>query len=200
MASIAPKGHIRKLWPTDKAIFCDHLLRLDFDTRRNRFAMAATDDFIERYAATCFDMDSIIHGYFVAGTLRGVGEVRLLDATSKQAEAAFSVEADWQGAGAGTELMQHTLLTARNRGVEKVYMNCLASNRSMQRMAKAAGAELEFEAGEVVGLVLPPHASPTSLVREVVWDSEGWATAVFDMQRRFLCGDWLRPLLRSKAS
>jgi GNAT superfamily N-acetyltransferase len=192
MAKFAPKGHIRKLWPTDKIAFRDHLLRLDFEIRRKRFAMAATDDFIERYAATCFQLDSIIHGYFVDGTLRGVGELRLLEPASGQAEAAFSVEADWQGAGVGSELMEHTLLTARNRGISKVYMNCLASNRSMQRMARAAGAELEFEAGEVVGLVLPPHASPTSLVREVVWDSEGWATAVLDLQQRFLTGQLLR--------
>jgi GNAT superfamily N-acetyltransferase len=186
MASFGPKGHVRKLWPTDKTAFREHLLRLDFETRRKRFAMAASDHFIERYAATCFRLDSIIHGYFVGGTLRGVGELRLLDTTSTQAEAAFSVETDWQGTGVGTDLMEHTLLTARNRGVSKVFMNCLASNRSMQRMARSAGAELEYESGEVVGLVLPAHASPTSLVREVVWDSEGWATAVFDMQRRFI--------------
>lgn len=192
MAKFAPKGHIRKLWPTDKIAFRDHLLRLDFEIRRKRFAMAATDDFIERYAATCFQLDSIIHGYFVDGTLRGVGELRLLEPASGQAEAAFSVEADWQGAGVGSELMEHTLLTARNRGISKVYMNCLASNRSMQKMARAAGAELEFEAGEVVGLILPPHASPTSLAREVVWDTEGWATAIFDMQRRFLSGQLQR--------
>jgi GNAT superfamily N-acetyltransferase len=199
MASFAPKGHIRKLWPADKAAFRDHLLRLDFDIRRKRFAMAATDEFIDRYAATCFNLESIIHGYFVDGTLRGVGELRLLDPANTLGEAAFSVEADFQGVGVGTDLMQHVLLTARNRGVKKVYMNCLASNRSMQKMARAAGAELEFEAGEVVGLVLPPHASPTSLVREVVLDSEGWATAVFDMQRRFLSGQWLAQWLRPRA-
>lgn len=199
MPNHAPAGHIRKLWPADKLAFRDHLLRLDFDIRRKRFAMAATDEFIERYAAKSFQLDSIIHGYFVDGTLRGVGELRLLDENS-QAEAAFSVEPDFQGSGVGTELMRHTILSARNRGVAKVYMNCLASNRSMQRMARAAGAELEFESGEVVGLVLPPHASPTSLAREVMLDSEGWATAVLDMQRRLISGAWLARWLPPRAS
>jgi hypothetical protein len=95
--------------------------------------------------------------------------------------------------------MRHTILSARNRGVDKVYMNCLASNRSMQRMARAAGAELEFEAGEVVGLVLPPHASPTSLAREVLLDSEGWATAVLDIQRRLIAATWLTDWMRPRA-
>ena len=53
MAHAAAKGHIRKLWSADAIAFRDHLLRLDFETRRTRFAMATTDDFIERYAATC---------------------------------------------------------------------------------------------------------------------------------------------------
>lgn len=199
MAHAMPLGHIRKLWPTDKSAFLDHLLRLDPDSRRKRFAMFASDEFIERYVATCFQTDSIIHGYVVDGIVRGVGELRLLDSGNKQAEAAFSVEEAWQGSGIGSDLMQHTLLTARNRGIEKVFMNCLASNRSMQRMARAAGAALEFEAGEVVGLVLPPHASPTSYAREVMWDSEGWATAVVDMQKRYFMRRWAGHLNRSSA-
>ena len=71
------------------------------------------------------DLGTIIHGYFIEGILRGVGELRSTDASSHHAEAAFSVEADWQRAGIGSELMQHTLLTARNRGIAKVFMNCL---------------------------------------------------------------------------
>lgn len=180
------KGHIRKLWQADKPAFLAHLLRLDFETRRRRFAMAASDAFIERYVDTCFHLDSLVHGYFEDGALRGVGELRFLDTSTTMAEAAFSVETDWQGQGVGTQLMEHTLLTARNRGIAKIYMNCLASNRSMQKMARSAGAELEFEAGEVVGLLLPPHASTASYVREAVLDSEGWATAIFDLQRRFV--------------
>lgn len=179
-------GHIRKLWQADKEAFRAHLLRLDFDSRRRRFAMAASDAFIERYVETCFHLDSVIHGYFVDGELRGVGELRFLDTSTTQAEAAFSVETAWQGKGIGTELMEHTILTARNRGISRVYMNCLASNRSMQKMARSAGAELDFEAGEVVGLVVPPHASAASYVREAVLDTEGWATAIVDLQRRFV--------------
>ena len=37
-------GSIRKLWVADTAAFRDHLLRLDPQTRRNRFGMAASDD------------------------------------------------------------------------------------------------------------------------------------------------------------
>eukprot|EP01037_Dinobryon_pediforme_P021878 gene21878-22863_t len=186
MAQSDHPGHIRKLRSRDREAFRDHLLRLDPETRRSRFAMATNDDFIRRYAETSFKSDSIIHGCFVEGTLRGVGELRMLDVVHHDAEAAFSVEGLWQGTGIGSELMAHTLLTARNRGISRVYMSCLGSNRSMQRLARSHGAELEFDAGEVIGLVLPAQPSPSSLVREAVADSTEWATAVFDMQRRML--------------
>ena len=186
MARSVPTGQTRKLWTADETAFREHLLRLDAETRRKRFAMATTDEFIARYAANIFNFHSVVHGHFVEGTLRGVGELRLMDVSGREAEAAFSVEDGWQGQGIGTDLMHHTLTTARNRGIARVYMNCLASNRSMQRLARSQGAELEYEAGDVVGLLLPPAASPTSIAREIAWDTAGWATAVVDMQRRFL--------------
>ena len=181
-------GHIRKLWLNDQGEFRDHLMRLDADTRRRRFGMIASDDFIGRYVETSFNLDTIIHGTFIDGTLRGVGELRILDDRKTEAEAAFCVEPEWQGGGIGTALMQHTLVTARNRGIAKMYMTCLASNRSMQRLAAAHGASLEFEGGEVIGIVLPPDPSMFSGTREAVWDSEGWATAMFDLHRRYIGG------------
>lgn len=185
MAHALDKGHIRKLWLNDRAEFRDHLLRLDVETRRRRFGMIASDDFVSRYVDTSFNLDTVIHGFFLDGHLRGVGELRILDDRKTQAEAAFCVEPEWQGGGIGTALMQHTLVTARNRGIAKMYMTCLASNRSMQRLAVAHGASLEFEGGEVIGIVLPPDPSVFSLSREAIWDSEGWATAMFDLHRRF---------------
>ena len=42
---------VRKLWPTEGHLFRDHLLRLDKDSRRMRFAHGVSDSFIEDYAA-----------------------------------------------------------------------------------------------------------------------------------------------------
>ena len=42
---------VRKLWPTEGHLFRDHLLRLDRDSRRLRFAHGVSDSFIEDYAA-----------------------------------------------------------------------------------------------------------------------------------------------------
>ena len=175
-------GTIRKLWARDLPAFRDHLLRLDAATRRNRFAMAAGDDFIARYAETGFSLDAVIHGVFVEGRLVGVGELRRIG--RGDAEAAFSVETDWQGHGFGSRLMAAVILAARNRGIRRLYMNCLASNNQMQRLARRHGAEFEYEGGDVVGLVLPDLPSPASWLREAVGDGFGWATAIVERQHR----------------
>lgn len=184
MNELSRSGSIRKLWVADTAAFRDHLMRLDPQTRRNRFGMAAGDDFVRRYAETSFALDTLIHGIFIGGDLVGVGELRSLGRSRSDAEAAFSVETDWQSRGFGSKLMERVLLAARNRRIEKLYMNCLASNGQMQRLARRHGADLEYEGGDVVGIVVPQTPSPASWLREAVRDGYGWASAVVDMQKK----------------
>ncbi|WP_407049271.1 GNAT family N-acetyltransferase [Methyloraptor flagellatus] len=186
MTTTTVTGSVRKLWIADLDAFRQHLTRLDPATRRQRFGMGASDEFVSRYAETSFKLDTLIHGWFSAGMIRGVGELRAIDGGRREAEAAFSVEAGWQNQGVGSELMERTLLAARNRGISRVYMSCLASNGHMQRLARRFGAELEYEAGDVVGLLLPPSPSPVSYMKEAVNDASGWATAVLDLQRGML--------------
>lgn len=184
MNDLSRDGSIRKLWVADTAAFRDHLLRLDPQTRRNRFGMATGDDFIRRYAENSFALDTLIHGVFVGSDLVGVGELRSLGKSRVDAEAAFSVETDWQGRGFGSRLMERVLLAARNRRIRRLFMNCLASNGNMQRLARRHGAELEYEGGDVVGLVLPETPTPASWLREIVRDGYGWASNVAEFQKR----------------
>ena len=88
-----PTGTIRKLWPTETAKFRDHLLRLDRDSRRMRFAHGVSDRFIEDYAARMADTGGIVYGYFEGEDVRAVAELKKLgDTWGREAEAAFSVE------------------------------------------------------------------------------------------------------------
>ena len=182
---IADGGVIRKLWIGEADKFRDHLLRLDRESRRNRFAGAVSDDFISSYAEMSFGLDAVIHGYFVDGVLRGTAELRPLSA-DQEAEAAFSIEKPWQSLGVGSALLSRTLLVARNRGIKLLHMACLAENRRMQQLARKFDAELTFDFGSVVGEVEAPHATPLSMVKEIIADGHGFATAMLDVQSRLL--------------
>jgi GNAT superfamily N-acetyltransferase len=180
-------GLIRKIWLGEADQYRDHLLRLDAASRRNRFAGAVSDDFIERYARLSLGIDAIIHGFFVDGTLRGAAELRPIGpALAREAEAAFSIEKPWQSHGVGSALLERTLLAARNRGVKFLHMACLADNKRMQQLARKFDAELTFDFSSVVGEVTTPRPTPLSVMREIVADSHGFATAMLDVQSRLL--------------
>jgi len=165
-------GTIRKLWIGETDAYRDHLLRLDRESRHRRFSGAMADEVIARHAATANNIGVVVHGFFVDGVLRGAAELRQNGSLfSHQAEAAFSIEQPWQSHGVGTELLERTLLSARNRGINSLRMDCLAENKRMQQLARKFDAEFSFDFGSVTGEVDPPRSTLLSLLREVMADS-----------------------------
>ena len=184
---LADGGMIRKLWIGETDAYRDHLLRLDAESRRNRFGLAIADEVIDAYVASPTWSGAVMHGFIVDGVLRGVAELRPLGAAfPTEAEVAFSVEKPWQSHGVGSALLERTLLAARNRGITHLHMTCLADNARMQQLARKYAAELNFDLGSVVGEVAAPHATPLSLMREFVADGHGFAAAMIDAQARLL--------------
>jgi RimJ/RimL family protein N-acetyltransferase len=178
-------GTIRKLWPGETDAYRDHLLRLDHESRHRRFSGAVADEVIARHAATAMGLGVVVYGFFVDGVMRGAAELRQSGSLfSHEAEAAFSIEQPWQSHGVGTELLQRTLLSARNRGINSLRMDCLAENRRMQQLARKFDAEFSFDFGSVVGEVDPPRSTALSLLREVMADTHAIASRVFEVQAR----------------
>ena len=188
MHEVLPEGAvIRKLWIGETKKFRDHVLRLDPESRRNRFAGAVSDDFIRNYVDLTGALDAVVHGFFIGETMRGAAELRPLGVRfPHQAEAAISVEKPWQSHGVGSALLRRTLLTARNRGFQLLHMACLAENQRMQQLARKFDAELSFDFGGVIGEVESSRPTPLSLMREVMSDSHGFATAMLELQTRML--------------
>jgi GNAT superfamily N-acetyltransferase len=174
-------GVIRKLWIGEADAYRNHLLRLDPESRQNRFGGAVSDDYIRNYARELSYLDGVLHGYFVDGLLRGVAELRPLGPrNAPEAEAAFSIEKPWQSHGIGSALLERTLLAARNRGIKFLHMACLANNQRMQQLARKFDAELSFDFGSVVGEVEAARPTPLSMMREFVADSYGAASTLLD--------------------
>jgi len=183
----ASQGTIRKLWPTETDKFCEHLLRLDKESRRLRFAHCVSDAFIEDYAARMAQFGSVVWGYLLDGRVRAAAELRKLgDRWGEEAEAAFSVELPFQDQGVGTDLMGRVVRTARNRGLRRLYMSCLAENSKMQTIARKYEADLHFEYGEVIGEILPEGPNYFSILAEAAEDRVGFLIAVLELQSRLV--------------
>lgn len=180
-------GHFRKLWHIEHEEFRDHLLRLDIESRRSRFGAEISDEFIEDYASTALNENCRVWGYFgPRGNLRGTGELKRYDHDPSSAEVAFTVEQEYRGRGLGTALFGRVVLSARNRNIHHLYMNCLTENLQMQRIARKYDAQLVFDHGDVIADLTPAHSTALSRMEEAFDDSSGFVFGVLDIQQRKL--------------
>ncbi|MBI3706036.1 MAG: GNAT family N-acetyltransferase [Rhizobiales bacterium] len=188
MHELLPDGGIvRKLWVGEADAYREHLLRLDPESRHRRFSGAISDEIVARHAATISAVGVVVHGFFVDGVLRGAAELRHIGSPfATEAEAAFSIEQPWQSHGVGTELLERTLLSARNRGIKTLQMQWLPDNRRMQQLARKFAAEIKLDYGSVLGEVDPPRPTPLSFMREAMVDSHNIVTAILDAQWKWL--------------
>src|SRR5580698_8101724 len=127
--AILPLADIRRLWHADMPAFRDHMLRLDAQSRHERFGGGMSDEFVAHYAENCFGKGDLVFGAFVEGKLRGAAELRSQEAIwSEQApfrrhihaEAAFSVETPYRRRGIGEQLFGRIERAAGNHGVETI--------------------------------------------------------------------------------
>ena len=181
-------GLLRRLYLPDLAGYVAHLLRLDAGTRHDRFGMAVSDAFLEKYAAGCFGPSDLVYGFFDAGGIRAAGELRQVDkslfARNRAGEAAFSVEPGWRRKGIGTALMEKIVRAAQNRRDETLHMMCLAQNKAMQGLARKFAAELEFGRDEVTGRMIGQHVTPLSLMGEAMDDASGLLASLREARLR----------------
>ena len=171
----------RKLLPAEHHRYPDHLLRLDRTDRYARFTGTVSDSVIERHGSTLDWRRTIVVGGFHQGELRGAVELctdRLI--WPHQAELAMSIEKSFQEQGVGTALVRRALTIAQNRGIERVYMLCLADNRRMRALARRYGGTMELDGGELsVAITLPPP-NQFSLALEAFEAGVGAVNAVLD--------------------
>ncbi len=184
---------VRRLWPSDKEAFRDHLLSLDPRSRHLRFGGGMSDDFLVRYAENCFGKGDLLYGAFVDGKMVGAAELRSHQALwSKQApfgshiqaEAAFSVDGGYRRRGIGEKLFKRILRAAANHGVETIEIICLPENVGMQNLARKFDTQFAFEENSLTGRlkVRPPTA--LSLLQEASSDALDFQAAVFDAHWR----------------
>ena len=184
--AIAGTGEIRRLWPAEREMFKAHLLRLDIETRHQRFGTAVNDSFLETYAMTTFGIGGLVYAYVEDGEVRGAAELRgLEDIVPHTGEAAFSVERDWRRQGIGAELFGRLITAARNRGIRTLYMTFLPGNHAMRALARHYEADLDVGPGDIEGTLQTGAATPFTILDETLDNALGFATMALSLQRRF---------------
>jgi GNAT superfamily N-acetyltransferase len=153
--SAPAKGYVRTLRQQEELpLLRDHLLRLDPESRRDRFHGFLDDSFIERYAAKCAEDGTVIIAYFENGVVRGAAELHPPDQSPDSLpEIAFSVETSVRRQGVGSILFKKLIAEARAKGYRSLRITTGAQNQAMRALAQKFGANLTFRYGESTGSI-----------------------------------------------
>ena len=161
--STPARGSVRTLRQQEELpLLRDHLLRLDRESRHDRFHGFMDDGFIERYAAKCADDGTVIIAYIEDGVVRGAAELHPPDQSPDSLpEIAFSVEACVRRQGVGSILFRKLIAEAQSKGYRSLRITTGAQNQAMRALAHKFGANLTFRHGKSTGTIdLKPQPQP----------------------------------------
>jgi GNAT superfamily N-acetyltransferase len=178
-------GYVRTLSQQEELpLLRDHLLRLDSNSRHDRFNGFMDDEFIERYAARCADDGTIIIAYMENGIVRGAAELHPADQSGDgEPEIAFSVESCVRRQGVGSILFKRLLSEARWKGYRRLRVTTGASNEAMRALASKFGAHLVFRHGESTGTIEVGQAPQAELAKVAIDAPLEAARAVMNLNR-----------------
>jgi GNAT superfamily N-acetyltransferase len=185
--STPARGNVRTLRQQEELpLLREHLLRLDRESRHDRFHGFMDDSFIERYAAKCADDGTVIIAYFENGAVRGAAELHPPDQSADASpEIAFSVEASVRRQGVGSILFKKLIAEARSKGYHSLRITTGAQNQAMRALANKFGAHLTFRRGESTGSIdLTPQSQPELAKRAIATPADA-ARAMIHFNRAY---------------
>ena len=140
---------IRHIRPGDAELLVEFFGHLSPETRRMRFMTNQVDppeELVWQQAARLAAIDpqreaALVATVEAAGSTQIVGVARLgcESAGALAAEAAIVLRDDYQGQGLGSCLFDLLLQLAMARGIEQIWLLCLAENTGMQRLVQKSG-------------------------------------------------------------
>src|ERR1700682_1815776 len=158
--STLAKGTVRTLRQQEELpLLRDHLLRLDRESRHDRFNGFIDDSFIAPCAAQC-----------------------AADGTST---IAFSAETCVRRQGVGSILFRKLIAEARSKGYHSLRITTGAQNQAMRALANKFGAHLTFRHGESTGSIDLKQHPQSELARYAIATPAAAARAIVDFNRAY---------------
>jgi len=175
----------RKLTAADAPLLARHLLRLEPEDWRARFHGHVARDLATEHARRLDWARVVVIGGFCDGELRAVGELHpTTDGGACDAEIAVTVETGWQNRGIGTELLRRLINAARNRGLRRVCLLCLADNARIRHLVEKLEGSLHGDLGQMEGSIAPLPATFATLLEEGLEDGEALLARLRELSRR----------------
>ena len=176
-------GYVRTLSQQEELpLLRDHLLRLDPESRHDRFNGFLEDSFIESYAEKCAEDGTIIVAYMENGIVRGAAELHP-PAEDGLPEVAFSVEKCVRRQGVGSILFKRLISEARWKGYRRLRITTSGENQAMRALAAKFGAHLVFRRGESTGTLEVPAQPQAELAKLAIDTPLVAARAVMNLNR-----------------
>lgn len=150
--AISLPGTIRRLDRHEMPLLREHLLRLDTESRHDRFNGFADEGFVERYADKCATDGTVVIAYLEGGEVLAAAELHPADGdNSPLPEVAFSVERKVRRKGLGSVLFRRLIAEGKRKGYDSLRITTGAQNEAMRSLANKFGAHLTFRHGESTG-------------------------------------------------
>lgn len=168
------EGSIRRLWPVERRLFTEHLLRLDAEDRLLRFQGYTSDEAIDAYVESLDWFAGVVLAFFVDGEVRAAAHLswtrgRLV----RTGEIGLSVEAEFRRRGVGTALLRRSMTVARNRFVSDVELLCMPENTAMRRVAAHLGLKWKVASGQAESAAHLHWPDQLSLFDEMLSETQG---------------------------
>jgi RimJ/RimL family protein N-acetyltransferase len=161
----------RELPADEREHLLTHLMALEPEARRMRFANAISDEGLRQYVEEIdFSRDAV---FTVSDENLAVVGAAHLSRADEHAELGLSVLSPARGRGIGAALLERSTARARNWGVHVLFMNCLVENEAVMRLARRQGLQVAVSSGDAEGFVRLPGATLVSVAAEAVAEGLG---------------------------
>jgi GNAT superfamily N-acetyltransferase len=161
----------RELHANERPQLFTHLLALNAEDRRLRFAHALSDDGVRHYVEGIdFARDAVFGVTDANLALIGAAHLAREDG---HVQMGISVLPQSRGQGIGGALLVRCAARARNWGVRVMFMNCLVENATMMHLARKQGLKIAVSSADAEAFVRLPRADLTSLAAEAVAEHLG---------------------------
>jgi len=152
---------------TDEYHKFGHWLKgLNTEDRGLYFGMAVSDTYIDDLVER-IESEPTQHTFLVSYNHTGwLGVLHLAKVDSRSIEFGVSVFEEYRNMGIGGDLLKQGIVWARNRDYKRLYLHCVAWNRTMAHLADKHGLEMTTAGGDTDVAVNLAPASWYSLQRE----------------------------------